>query len=366
VFYYAGHGISVAGSNYLIPVKSGYDPQDADDTTLRLLAETKLFNAEQAVAEMSAAGGRCNLVILDACRNTPAARNVRTRDATATGGLTEMTPPAGSLIAFATDAGRIARDGEYDDVNGLYTSELLKHMRMPGLTIEQVFKRTRAGVLERSGGTQVPAEYSRLIGEDVYLAGNTPASPPPPVAPMKAEPVPLLTSAEIAQLATAGKAVECIEALKQTALSRGVGDFATAPLEALLEHAKNDLKEANEASPKVEQALKTCELVMEALRECLPPDHEKKSTLTAKAQNRRGDALLLFGRADEALDAYNAALPLTPDDAYIQYNRGRAHLALGNAAAAKADFEAVSQSKTAKPGAKKLAQEALTHLKGSL
>ena len=361
VFYYAGHGITVAGSNYLIPVKSGYDPQDADDTTLRLLAETKLFNAEQAVAEMSAAGGRCNLVILDACRNTPVARSPRTRDAAAAGGLTEMTPPAGSLIAFATDAGRTAHDGE--DANGLYTSELLKHMRTPGLTIEQVFKRTRAGVLERSGGTQVPAEYSRLIGEDVYLAGNAPTSPPPPAAPMKAEPVPLLTNAEITKLAAAGKAAECVEALKQTALSRGVGDFATGPLEALLEQAKNDLKDATEASPKVEKALKTCELVLEALRECLPPDHEKKSTLTAKAQNRRGDALLLFGRADEALDAYNAALPLTPDDAYIQYNRGRAHLALGNAAAAKADFEAVVQSKTAKPGAKKLAEEALTGMK---
>jgi tetratricopeptide (TPR) repeat protein len=367
VFYYAGHGISVAGSNYLIPVKSGYDPQDADDTTLRLLAETKLFNAEQAVAEMSAAGGRCNLVILDACRNTPAARNARTRDVNSAGGLTEMTPPAGSLIAFATDAGRIAHDG--DGTNGLYTSELLKHLLTPGLTIEQVFKRTRAGVLERSEGSQIPAEYSRLIGEDVYLAGNLPpAAPPalPPAPPMKAEPVKVPSSAEIAKLAAAGKAPECIEALQQTAQSRGVGAFVVSPLETLLEHAKNDLKEATEASPKVEKALKTCELVLQALRDCLPPDHEKKSTLTAKAQNRRGDALLLFGRADEALDAYNSALPLTPDDAYIQYNRGRAELALGNTEAAKADFEAVIQSKTAKPGAKKLAQEALAGMKPSL
>ena len=57
LFYYAGHGISVAGSNYLIPVKSGYQPEGADDPTLRMLAETKLFNADQVVAEMSAAGG---------------------------------------------------------------------------------------------------------------------------------------------------------------------------------------------------------------------------------------------------------------------------------------------------------------------
>ncbi|MBL9129644.1 MAG: caspase family protein [Verrucomicrobiaceae bacterium] len=360
LFYYAGHGITVAGSNYLIPVKSGYDPQNADETTLRLLAETRLFNAEQAVAEMSASGARCNLLILDACRNTPVARNPRTRDAAASGGLSEMQPPAGSLIAFSTDAGRIAHDG--DGANGLYTEELLKHMRTHGLTIEQVFKRTRAGVLERSSGGQIPAEYSRLIGEDIFLAGGS-SAPPPPAPPMKAEPVAVPTLAEITKLASAGKAAECIEALQQASLSRGAGDFAVAPIETLLERAKEDLKDATTSSPKVENAMKTCELVLTALRECLPPDHAKKAALTAKAQNRRGDALLLFGRADEALDAYNAALPLTPDDAYIQYNRGRAHQALGDMDSAKADFEVVLKSKTAKPGAKKLAQEALATVK---
>jgi hypothetical protein len=68
LFYYAGHGIAVAGSNYLLPIKSGYTPEGADDVTLRMLAETKLFNVEQAVADMKASGARCNLVILDACR----------------------------------------------------------------------------------------------------------------------------------------------------------------------------------------------------------------------------------------------------------------------------------------------------------
>ena len=100
LFYYAGHGISLGGSNYLVPVRSGFSPQVDDPAALRLLAETKLFNADQAVAEMGASDARCNLVILDACRNTPIARNPRERS-TASGGLSEMTPPAGSLIAFA-------------------------------------------------------------------------------------------------------------------------------------------------------------------------------------------------------------------------------------------------------------------------
>lgn len=363
LFYYAGHGISVAGSNYLLPIKSGYTSEGADDVTLRLLAETKLFNVEQAVADMKSSGASCNLVILDACRSTAVARTGRTRDAASPGGLSEMKPPAGSLIAFATDAGQTALDG--DGTNGLYTEELLKNLRTPGLSVEQVFKRTRAGVLERSNGGQIPAEYSRLVGDDIFLAGQI--STPPPMAPPPAPvppPVPALPSLkDIAKLAAAGKTRECVETLQQLAQAKGPGDYAAQPIEVLLDRVKEDLKDATTASPTVESAATTCELILNALRDCLPPDHEKKIPFTAKALNRRGDALLLLGRADEALEAYNTALPLTPDDAYILYNRGRAHLALGSTAEAKADFTEAASTKHHQFKARKLAEDALAKLK---
>ena len=134
--------------------------------------------------------------------------------------------------------------------------------------------------------------------------------------------------------------------MQQISKSKGPGDYAALPIEVLLDHVKEDLKDATTASPTVESAATTCELILQALRDCLPPDHEKKIPFTAKALNRRGDTLLLLGRADEALEAYNTALPLTPDDSYILYNRGRAHLALGSTDAAKADFtEAASTNK---------------------
>jgi hypothetical protein len=370
MFYYAGHGISVAGSNYLIPIKSGYNPESADDGTLRLLAETKLFNAEQVVAEMSAAGARCNLVILDACRNTPVARDPRSRSATNPGGLSEMKPPAGSLIAFATDAGHTANDGE--GKNGLYTGELLKHLRTPGLTIEQVFKRTRASVMERSDGKQIPAEYSRLVGEDIYLAGPAPAPPaatpaaasadPAPPKLRKAVPVTPPEPAEIARLAAAGKAEECIEGLRLAVSSRGPGDHAAVPLDTLLEVAKESLKEQTTPSPEVESAMRICDLVLDALNDCLPAEHSKRPVLTAKAQNRRGDCLLILGRAEEALEAYNIAIPLAPGDSYPIYNRGRAQLALGRTAEAKADFTTASSTRFRQPKARQLALDALAEL----
>ena len=275
-----------------------------------------------------------------------------------------MQPPAGSLIAFATDAGRTAQDGA--GTNGLYTEVLLKHLRTPGLTIEQVFKRTRADVMQRSDGGQIPAEYSRLVGEDIYLAGPAAPLPAPaaaaPERALKAEPVPLPSASAINRLAAAGKSAECVAALELTAASRGPGDFAAVPLDTLLELAKEDLKEATGPSPKVEAAMTTCDLVLTAMAVCLPPAHDKKPALTAKAQNRRGDCLLLLGRAAEALQAYQIAIPLAPDDSYPIFNRGRAQLALGHTAEAKADFTAAAATRFNQPKARKLALAALAGL----
>ncbi len=359
LFYYAGHGISVGGSNYLIPIKSGYQPEGADEMTLRMLAETRLFNADQVVAEMSAAGGHCNLVILDACRNTPIARDSKTRDMTRSGGLSEMKPPAGSLIAFATDAGRTAGDGE--GINGLYTGELLKHLQTPGITIEQVFKRTRAGVMEGSEGAQIPAEYSRLVGDDIYLAGATqpPAEPPA----LKAEPVKVPTSRAINQLAAAGKSDECIDALNLAIAANGPGDFAVTPIDSLLEIAKEDLKEATGPSPKVEAILKTCQRVLTAIRDGLPENHPRRQELTAKALNRLGDCQFLSGNAADAIKSYDSAIGLAPTDAYPVYNRGRARLALGKTDEAKADFTTASDPKFKQPMARKLSLKALEEMK---
>lgn len=369
LFYFAGHGISVAGSNYLLPIKSGYQPEGADDVTLRLMAETRLFNIEQAVADLKSGGAQCNLIILDACRTTALSRTGRTRDAAGTAaGLAEMKPPAGSLIAFATDAGQTALDG--DGTNGLYTEELLRHLRTPGLTIEQVFKRTRAAVLDRSSGQQIPAEYSRLVGDDIYLAGTD--SPPPATAPVpmttpvKAEPVPLLTlGKEALKLAKQGRDLECIETLKLLAESKGMGihDQIVEGFQILLDHVKEALKKPDLSDSEAKATLQTCDLVIAALPESLPRTHAQHDELLSKAHNRRGDSLLQLGRADEALEAFNAALPLAPDDAYILYNRARAHLTLGDTDNARADLDAASDPKFNQPLARELSQKLLKEIK---
>lgn len=360
LFYFAGHGISVGGSNYLIPIKSGYQADAADDLALRLLAETKLFNADQVLAELGSAGGLCNLVILDACRNTPLSGNRQQRSSAQAAGLMEMRPPAGSLVAFATDAGRVAQDGS--GLNGLYTGELIRHLQTPGLTIEQVFKRTRSGVMEKSGGKQVPVEYSRLVGEDIYLAGlvEKPALAEDGIP--RAEPVKLPSAAVVNRLAAAGKVDECLAALHLIAAAEGPGEYAAAPLDALLEIAKEDLKGVSVACARSREIMGTCEKVLRAVNACLPADHPKRGELSAKAQNRRGDGLLLDGRAAEALACYQEAVRMAPEDAYPLYNRGRAHAALGRVGEAKVDFTAAMDPKFKQPMARTLARQELEKL----
>jgi hypothetical protein len=179
LFYYAGHGIQVNGKNYLIPVDANIGSEAE--------VEVEALDVAKVLARMETANTRVNIVILDACRNNPFARSFRS----AAQGLAMMDAPSGTIVAYATAPGKVARDGEGS--NGLYTGELLKAMELPGLTIEQVFKRVRVSVQQQTRGDQVPWESSSLVGEFAFKTapgapGGVALVPPPGPAPR--EPLP--------------------------------------------------------------------------------------------------------------------------------------------------------------------------------
>ena len=154
LFFYAGHGIQAKGRNYLIPI-------DAELTTERAL-RFEAIEMSGVLEAMEDAENRINVVILDACRNNPFERRFRGRAK----GLAAIDAAQGTLIAYATAPGSVADDG--DGKNGLYTEELLKALALPGLEAEEVFKRVRISVSEKSAGQQVPWESSSLIGDLVF------------------------------------------------------------------------------------------------------------------------------------------------------------------------------------------------------
>ena len=150
LFYFAGHGMQVAGINYLVPV--GARLQSESD------ARYQTMDAGRVLGKMEDAGNGLNLVILDACRNNPFARSFRS----ASQGLAKMDAPTGSLIAYATAPGSVAADG--DGRNGVYTTHLLKNLSTPKLSVEEMFKRVRLGVVGETQKAQVPWEASSLTG----------------------------------------------------------------------------------------------------------------------------------------------------------------------------------------------------------
>jgi hypothetical protein len=176
LFFFAGHGMQVKGVNYLVPV----DARIAVEQDVRSLC----LDANRVLGRMEDAGNGLNLVLLDACRNNPFARAWRSADA----GLAKMDAPTGTLIGYATAPDSVAADG--NGRNGVYTSNLLRVMRTPGLKVEDVMKQVRIGVLNETGRRQTPWESSSLTG-DFYFAGSGTSAPamPPQLAlavPLKA------------------------------------------------------------------------------------------------------------------------------------------------------------------------------------
>ena len=158
LFYFAGHGVQLRGRNYLIPVDA--DIQSETDV------EDQGVDTNLMLGMMDEAGNGFNVVILDACRNNPFSRSFRS----ASNGLAQMDAPTGTLIAYATAPGSVASDGNAR--NGLYTQELLKNMLVPGLSIEEVFKRVRIAVRNSTAGKQTPWEASSLTGDFYFTAAG--------------------------------------------------------------------------------------------------------------------------------------------------------------------------------------------------
>jgi hypothetical protein len=160
LFYYAGHGLQIAGNNYIVPVSADIrNEADAEDLSINMTYVLRTMEESQV---------KVSLVILDACRNNPYARGFRS----ASRGLAQMNAATGSLIAFATAPGAVAADGS--GRNGIYTKHLLQSLRESDTDVLKVFQRTRAGVVAETGGAQTPWESTSLVG-DFYFRGAAPA-----------------------------------------------------------------------------------------------------------------------------------------------------------------------------------------------
>ncbi len=190
LFFYAGHGIELAGQNFLIPV----DAKMKSEAT----AQFETVPLEQVLTAVRSAR-KLGMIMLDACRDNPFAATMTRKNGTRaiSRGLAPVSVEGekGLLISFAAEAGRTADDG--GAMHSPYTEALLEVIGQPGMEVGRMFRAVRAKVREKSGGQQVPIEQAQLPDEDIYLVAGAaplqtqPQTPPP--APKTAIEDPLLT-----------------------------------------------------------------------------------------------------------------------------------------------------------------------------
>ena len=163
LFFYAGHGIAINGTNYLLPV-------DAD---IKSEMDVKLGSAINidVTLDQTMSDAKVKLVLLDACRDNPFAAKIRSaatsRSVNVQSGLAEMKSSEGTLIAFATGPGQTALDGQ-GGTNSPFTRALVANIAKPGVEIQQAMTQVRAQVNEETNKGQLPWGHTNLIGP-VYL-----------------------------------------------------------------------------------------------------------------------------------------------------------------------------------------------------
>jgi tetratricopeptide (TPR) repeat protein len=159
--YFAGHGIEVAGVNYLIPV----DARLATDRDISFEAVPldQIMNAVEGAKKL-------RLVLLDACRDNPFLAQMRRTMASRSisRGLGRIEPEAGTLVVYAAKHGEIALDGTAE--NSPFASAFVSRLATPGLEVRRLFDFVRDDVLAATNRRQQPFSYGSLpAGEDFFF-----------------------------------------------------------------------------------------------------------------------------------------------------------------------------------------------------
>lgn len=159
VIYYAGHGIEIDNTNYLVPTNAELrSDQDIEFEAVRLDALINAASNNQGL----------KLVLVDACRNNPFLSSmVRTSATRSMGRGLARIDPGGVLVGYAARSGTLALDG--DGRNSPYAQAILEHIEEPGLELGKMFRKVRDKVFTLTDGYQEPFTYGSLPGKDIFL-----------------------------------------------------------------------------------------------------------------------------------------------------------------------------------------------------
>jgi formylglycine-generating enzyme required for sulfatase activity len=175
LFYYSGHGVEVGGQNYLLPI--GHDARTQSDVDI------EGYPLQKVIEALDSAGSTLNVVLLDACRDSPLPAGSKG----ASRGLAQVNSEAGTIVGFATRAGATAADGQ--GMHSPYTQALLDVLPKPGLAVPDMLNEVGLRTMAATASRQQPW-LSQSPVPRIFLAGTTGSQPgpPPPVPAGQASP----------------------------------------------------------------------------------------------------------------------------------------------------------------------------------
>src|SRR6266851_1211694 len=159
VVYYAGHGLEVSGTNYLVPIDARLgDDRDIQDEAVSV---DRILRAVENAKKL-------RLVMLDACRDNPFLKKMHRSIATRSisRGLAAIEPLGATLIVFAAKDGETAEDGAGS--HSPFAASLIKRLQQPTIEINKLFRLVTSDVLKATGNQQRPFVYGSLPGEEDY------------------------------------------------------------------------------------------------------------------------------------------------------------------------------------------------------
>ena len=165
--YFAGHGIELAGTNYLVPVDARLRSDRA--ALLEAVSLDKVIGSIEGASKL-------RMIILDACRDNPFLVNMSRSEASRSvgRGLARVEPGGSTLVAYSAKAGQVASDGAIGQQNSPFAAALVKALRRPNVEIRKFFGLIRDDVLEMTDRRQDPAVYGSLGGDDYIINASGP------------------------------------------------------------------------------------------------------------------------------------------------------------------------------------------------
>jgi uncharacterized caspase-like protein len=336
-FFFAGHGIAVDGANYILPA----DVPDVEKNQATRLKGAAI--AEEYIStELTGAGARVAVVVLDACRDNPFGSG--TRGMGGERGLQPREPPSGVFTLYSASRGQAALDRLYDgdrNPNSVFTRVLVPALTRPGVDLAALAIGVReevARIAQTAGHPQRPAYYDETVGGQVYLAGLPPGKlgggggvSTPPAGPAADEvawgAVKDTRDAEllrnfIAQYPASPRRREAEERLRQAALTHN-NDIAPQEMPAVqktlglnLANMTDDLRRrykikdsvkgivitgVDAQSPAADKRLNAGEVVIEVAQEQVNDANALQKQVDRLRKEGKPSALLLVAAADGTL-----------------------------------------------------------------